>query len=63
MPVTVVFAQSIAEYGAIGAATEAAHQAWYAIVSWFRGNQNTAWLVVAGMVVLLFALRKKRRRY
>jgi hypothetical protein len=57
-----MFAQSIIDYSGISVST-AARDAWYSIISWYRGDRQTAWLIAAGMIVLVFFLRKKRRRY
>lgn len=57
-----MFAQSLIDYSGISVST-AVHDAWYSITSWYRGDPQTAWLIAAGMIVLVFFLRKKRRRY
>jgi hypothetical protein len=57
-----LLAQSIIDYGGISVGT-AARDAGYSIKSWYRGNPTTAWMLIAGMVLLVFFLRKKRRRY
>jgi hypothetical protein len=57
-----LLAQSVIDYAGISVST-AARDAWYSIESWYRGDRQTVWLIAAGMVVLMFALRKRRRRY
>ena len=57
-----LFAQSVIDYAGISVST-AARDAFYSAQSWFRSDQQAAWGIVIGMLLLVFFLRKKRRRY
>jgi hypothetical protein len=57
-----MFAQSVVDYSGISVST-AMRDAWYSILSWYRGDPTTFWLMAAGGIVLVFFLRKTRRRY
>jgi hypothetical protein len=59
---TILFAQSVIDYAGISVRT-AFRDAFYSAKSWFRSDQQTAWMLVVGMVLLVFFLRRKRRHY
>jgi hypothetical protein len=57
-----MWAQSVIDYSGISVST-AARDITYSVKNWFRSDPQAGWLLIAGMVLLVFFLRRKRRRY
>jgi hypothetical protein len=54
-----VFAQSLVEYGVLAAAASAVQQLMYMARTWIGNLSPTTWVIVAVVVLLLVATRRR----